>query len=582
MHTFEIGKDFLLDGKPFQIISGSIHYFRVPPAYWEDRLVKLRAMGANTVETYVPWNLHEPEPGQFSFDGELDIARFLELAQSLGLWAIVRPSPYICAEWEFGGLPAWLLREEDVPLRTPDPLFLDPVARYYEKLLPILAAHQVSAGGNILLFQVENEYGSYGTDKVYLQALADLMRKGGLTQPFITSDGPTEECLKGGTLPGVHPTVNTGAHVKERLPILRDWTDGPLMVMELWDGWFDAWGGPHARQNPQQVAQELKDALTMGSANLYMFHGGTSFGFMNGANYYDRLTPDVTSYDYAAPLAEDGTPTASYYAVQVMLERMHPGSTAELPPPIPKRAYGELPCLGRTDFFENVFSSRLGPPLILDELESLERLGQSTGFILYYTCLTRYAAGQKLQIPLARDRVQIYLNGEYLCTCSGEELEQGFTLPKALKPEDRLWLLVENLGRVNFGPKLTRQRKGLEGPVYLDGVHLHYEWGSYHLPLTDLSRLQWKWPVQPGMPSFSRFCLETDEPADTFLACPGYGKVVVFVNGRALGRLWDIGPQKRLYLPAPWLHRGQNEIIVLETEGVLGDAIVLHDTPDLG
>ncbi len=580
MGRFEIRDNFYLDGEPFRIISGSIHYCRVPPEYWYDRLLKLRAMGANTVETYVFWNVHQPRRGEFCFEGAGDIARFLRLAQEAGLYAIVRPSPYVCSEWEFGGMPAWLMDgQEDIPVRTTDSRFMACVEEYYSRLLPILAPLQLDQGGNILMFQVENEYGYYAADPAYVDALADLMRRGGLTQPFCTSDGGYADALARGSRPGYLPTVNLGSRAAKKLEVLRSFRpNAPLMIMELWSGWFDSWGGEHHAQNTVQTARNVRDALKAGSFNLYMFHGGTSFGFMNGSTWESRLLPDVTSYDYGAPLAEDGHPTRSYFALQSLLERLFPGSTGPLPDPIPTKAYGILEAVGRTGLFENL--DNLSEPRRLPRCLPMERLGQSVGYILYETLVTRRTSGRVLAVENAADRVQIFVNHRHVLTVMGEELAGGVTLPRKLSSKDRLSLLVENMGRVNFGPRLTQQRKGINGPVTLDGVELK-GWDCRPLPMEGLDRLDLSLPYEEGTPTFTAFELDTDTPADTFMECPGFGKGAVFVNGRCLGRFWSIGPQRRLYLPAPWLKPGKNQILIYESEGAVGNNLIFRSKPEI-
>ena len=314
MSTFEIRDNFYLDGEPVRIISGAVHYFRIVPQYWRDRLEKLKSMGCNTVETYIPWNMHEQEKGQFRFQGMLDIEGFIRLARELGLYVIVRPSPYICAEWEFGGLPAWLLREDGMRLRVSYGPFLRHVEEYYKVLLPKLTPWQCTKGGPVILMQVENEYGYYANDRGYLEEIRKLMRRGGVEVPLVTSDGPFPESLNGGKLPGALPTGNFGSRTEERFGTLRQYTDGgPLMCTEFWVGWFDHWGnGGHMRGNLEESVKDLDKMLELGHVNIYMFEGGTNFGFMNGSNYYDELTPDVTSYDYDAVLTEDGRITEKY------------------------------------------------------------------------------------------------------------------------------------------------------------------------------------------------------------------------------------------------------------------------------
>ena len=330
---FEVRDTFYLDGEKFQILSGSIHYFRIVPEYWRDRLMKLKSLGLNTVETYIPWNVHEPRKGEFVFDGVADVAGFVKLAQELGLYVILRPSPYICAEWEFGGLPAWLLKE-DISVRSASEAFLRHVREYYQVLLPSLKPLQITEGGNVILMQVENEYGHFADDTAYMEAMRDLLLEGGITVPLITSDDPREESLRGGRVKGALATGNFGSHTKERFEILKKFTEGgPLMCAEFWVGWFDHWGnGGHMTGDLERSAIDLEDMLKMGHVNIYMFIGGTNFGFMNGSNYYDELTPDVTSYDYDAILTEAGDFTPKYYRYREIRQpdglRMGMGSSA--------------------------------------------------------------------------------------------------------------------------------------------------------------------------------------------------------------------------------------------------------------
>ena len=363
MSRFEITDNFYLDGKPFRIISGAIHYFRVVPEYWRDRLEKLKAMGANTVETYIPWNMHEPKKGEFHFDGMLDIRKFVLLAQELGLYVILRPSPYICAEWEFGGLPGWLLKEDGMRLRGCYEPFLKHIRDYYDVLFPIITPLQIDQGGPVILMQVENEYGYYGDDTAYLETMRDYMVQRGVTVPLVTSDGPMDESLSCGHLEGALPTGNFGSRTKERFEVLKRYTDGgPLMCTEFWVGWFDHWGnGGHMRGNLEESVQDLDDMLELGHVNIYMFEGGTNFGFMNGSNYYDELTPDVTSYDYDAVLTEDGQITEKYRRYQEVVRKHAPVPEVELTTDIRRKAYGKLVCEGKVGLFESL--SELSEPV---------------------------------------------------------------------------------------------------------------------------------------------------------------------------------------------------------------------------
>ena len=323
--TFKIEDKFYLDDKPFQIISGAIHYFRVVPEYWRDRLEKLKNMGCNTVETYIPWNFHEPKKGEFLWDGQRDVCRFIEIAQELGLYVIIRPAPFICAEWEWGGLPAWLLAEPEMRPRCSYEPFMKHVRDYYEVLLPKLVPYQIDHGGKIILMQIENEYGYYGDDKAYMKFLADTMRELGVTVPFVTSDGPWGAAFKTGQLEGALPTGNFGSNCEKQFKVMEPQMakKGPLMCMEFWAGWFDAWGNKIKMRsvlsmNKKDYEYTIKNGHNI---NIYMFHGGTNFGFMNGSNYYGKLTPDTTSYDYDAPLSEDGRMTKKYEAFRAILKK---------------------------------------------------------------------------------------------------------------------------------------------------------------------------------------------------------------------------------------------------------------------
>ena len=582
MSVFEIKDNFYLDGKPFQIISGSIHYFRVVPQYWRDRLLKLKAMGCNTVETYIPWNLHEPRKGQFVFDGMADVAAFIRLAQEVGLYAILRPSPYICAEWEFGGLPAWLLKEDGIRFRCSDPRYLQHAMDYYDELIPRLVPLQVTHGGNVLMMQVENEYGSYGDDKEYLAALRDGMIERGVDVPLVTSDGPEHDMLACGKVDGVFQTGNFGSHAVERFGVLSAYGIKPLMCMEFWCGWFDHWGnGGHSTTSAEDCAKEFGTMLDMGHVNIYMFHGGTSFGLMNGANDYDVLTPDVTSYDYDAPLSEDGRITEKYRLFQKAIQerRAEPLPQPELAP-IQRKAYGEAVETGSVNLLEaagHLPAFRRVNPV------SMERLDQAYGYILYRTTLVNEREIRDIQLVQAADRAKIYLDGECILTLYDRELGKAHTFetPIPVKPGAKLDILVENLGRVNYSYKLEMQRKGIDQAVVINR-HQRYGWDIVCLDESAMNYLKLDGaPAAAGQPAVHDLTFMVDEPADTFLELPGCGKATVFLNGFTLGRFWEIGPQKRLYIPAPLLKEGKNFLRIVETEGRFGKA-VLMDEPSLG
>ena len=410
MGNFEIKDNFYLDGKPFQIISGAIHYFRIVPEYWKDRLEKLKAMGCNTVETYIPWNMHEPKKGEFHFEGMLDIERFIKTAQDLGLYVILRPSPYICAEWEFGGLPAWLLAEDGMKLRVSYPPFLKHVQDYYDVLLKKIVPYQINYGGPVILMQVENEYGYYANDREYLLAMKDKMQKGGVVVPLVTSDGPFEENLNGGHLEGALPTGNFGSKTEERFEVLKKYTDGgPLMCTEFWVGWFDHWGnGGHMTGNLEESVKDLDKMLELGHVNIYMFEGGTNFGFMNGSNYYDELTPDVTSYDYDALLTEDGQITEKYRRYRDVIAKYREIPEVTFTTEIKRKAYGTLQAKEKVSLFSVL--DDLSAPVESSFPQSMEKLGQNYGYILYHSTLDTEEKLEKLRLWEANDRANIFVD----------------------------------------------------------------------------------------------------------------------------------------------------------------------------
>ena len=578
-NTVEIREDIYINGKAFKIISGSIHYFRVVPEYWQDRLEKLKAMGCNTVETYIPWNLHEPKEGEFCFTEGQDVGKFISLAQELGLYVIIRPSPYICAEWEFGGLPAWLLNKPNMRLRCNCKEFLECVARYYQHLFRVLTPLQLPCGGPVILMQLENEYGSFGDDKEYLKNLKDLMLKNGLVVPLVTSDGPNEQCLRDGTLTEILPTANFGSGAVSGFNELAKYTNGrPLMCMEFWIGWFDTWRNEmHIKSDPEANKKELEDILRLGHVNFYMFYGGTNFGFMNGAIYPDHLRPHVTSYDYDAPLTEDGQFTEKYYAFQKVIEKYCAIPQVPFTTTVKKMHYGTFSVNQKVSLFSIL--EDLSEPAFYPDTKSMEQLGQSYGYILYRSNLKKGKYIEKFRLVDAGDRGIIFADEEKIAVRYDQELEQDCPLTFQAD-EIQFDILMENMGRVNYGEKLERQRKGITGGVLMDGK-FHFGWNHYPLPLDNLERIDFSKEYVNDTPAFYRICFEIRETGDTFMELDGWGKGCVFVNGRNIGRFWEAGPQKRLYIPGPLLLEGRNEIIIFETDGKAGDNILLTDKPKL-
>ncbi|WP_136604494.1 glycoside hydrolase family 35 protein [Paenibacillus dokdonensis] len=578
------GNDFMYEGSPLRIFSGSIHYFRVVPEYWRDRLLKLKACGFNTVETYVAWNVHEPEEGNFVFDGLGDIEKFIRTAGELDLHVIVRPSPYICAEWEFGGLPAWLLADTSMYLRCFDRAFLDKVDHYFDELLPRLKPLLCTNGGPIIAMQIENEYGSYGNDKQYLNYLKDGMISRGMDVLLFTSDGPEDHMLQGGMVEGVLETVNFGSRAQEAFEKLREYQpEGPLMCMEFWNGWFDHWMEEHQSRPADDVAEALDEMLREGaSVNFYMFHGGTNFGFYNGANHIQRYEPTVTSYDYDTLLSESGDPTPKFYAVREILSRYTELPELELPEPIRKKAYGQVNMTEQAGLFSNL--EKLAQPIRHASPLPMEKVGQSYGFILYSTRISGPRKGFELVLQDVRDRALVFADGKYRGTV---ERWNPAAIPLDIPAEGlKLDVLVENMGRVNYGP-LMRDSKGITEGIRLGNQFL-YDWTIHPLPMKDLSDLHFE-PLREGeasaqeeTPSFYRGLFEVSDKADTFIRLDGWKKGVVYVNGFNLGRYWEAGPQKTLYIPAPLLKDGSNELVIFELHGTSQPVVSLVDAPDLG
>lgn len=571
----EIRDNFYLNGEPFKIISGAFHYFRTVPEYWQDRIEKLVNMGCNTVETYIPWNFHEPEKGNFRFDGMHDIERFIHLAEKMGLYIIIRPSPYICSEWEFGGLPAWLLRDRNMRLRCSYEPYLNAVKEYYSVLIPKLVPHQCDRGGGVILVQLENEYGYYGNDTAYLEFLRDTLRELGVTVPFVTSDGPwSEPKFKSGMLNGALPTGNFGSGAEWQFGQMRKYIgeNKPLMCMEFWNGWFDAWGEEHHTTSPEKAASELDELLKRGSVNFYMFEGGTNFGFMSGRNGGSK-TGDVTSYDYDAPLTEDGQITEKYRLFKEVIAKYTDIHEIPLTTEIRRRAYGRISCTGKTDLFSVL--DKISVPVKSSYPLTMEDIGQDYGYILYRTKIRDIETVSEIRLEGAAYRVQCYHNGEFVYTAFAENMWEKFE-PQQKRTSGIIDLLCENTGRENFGTGLENQRKGISGGVKIND-HRHFGFEIYPLPLDErqIAALDFGIGYIENTPAFYRFELDIDEPCDTFLDTDGFGKGCAFVNGFNIGRFWEIGPQKRLYIPAPLLQIGKNTIVIFETEGKAADSIFL-------
>ena len=585
MKRFEIGSSFYLDGQEFKILSGAIHYFRIQPEDWYHSLYNLKALGFNTVETYVPWNMHEPKKGQFDFQGILDIEKFLQIAQDLGLYAIVRPSPFICAEWEFGGMPAWLLTE-DMRIRSSDAPYLQAVADYYDELLPRLVPRLLDKGGNILMMQVENEYGSYGEDKDYLRAIRQMMLDRGLDCPLFTSDGPWRATLRAGTLieEDLFVTGNFGSKADYNFAQMQEFFDEhgkkwPLMCMEFWDGWFNRWKEPIIKRDPEELAQAVHEVLKQGSINLYMFHGGTNFGFMNGCSARGVMDlPQVTSYDYDALLDEQGNPTPKYFAVQKMMETYYP----EYPQmkPLTKESFElrDITLSEKVSLFETL--ADLTQPVESLYPVKMEDLGQSYGYLLYRTESSWDADEEKIRVIDGRDRMQLFVDGKLMATQYQTEIGQDIFVAGEKKTTHRIDVLMENMGRVNYGHKFLAdtQRKGIRTGVCKD-LHFLLNWQQYPLSFENTENIDFSKGWQPEQPTFYAFDFEMKALKDTYLDLSGFGKGLAFVNGVNIGRFWNVGPTLSLYIPHSLLKEGNNRIIIFETEGEYKESINLVNQP---
>ena len=581
------GKDFYLDGEKFTVISGAMHYFRIPREYWYDRLLKLKECGFNTVETYTCWNLHEPSEGVFDFSGNLDIGAYIATAEELGLNVIVRPGPYICAEWELGGLPAWLLTYDGIPLRCMNDKFISLVRRYYTELMARIRPHLASNGGAVFMLQVENEYGSYGDDKDYLRAVAALYRELDMDCLYFTSDGPCYSMLTGGTLPEYLAVANFGSNPKEQFKTLTELRpDQPLMCGEYWCGWFDHWGEEHHTRQSDDIVNDINAFFDLNASfNIYMFHGGTNFGFMNGANFgtvvKDRYEPTVTSYDYCAPLTEAGDRTPVYYKIREAIAKR----TGVIPPltakDSKKASYGKVSLTESASLFEKL--DRLSSPVRSAAPKFMEDIGQSYGYTLYRTVINGPRNDWPMTIEPIRDRAYVFVNGELRAIYdrnSPPTPEESLRLPLGVGESAALDILIENMGRINYGPKLL-DRKGITGVRF--GNQYHFGWDIYPLPMDNLDALSFSPIERTDAPVFLRGELTiNDEPCDTFLRLDGFTKGFVTVNGINIGRYYNaLGPQRTLYVPAPFLKTGKNEIMIFETDGVTDPTVTFTDTPEL-
>jgi beta-galactosidase len=561
-HSFRVqGDHFELDGKPFRVLAGEMHYARVPREYWRDRLRKAKAMGLNTITTYVFWNIHEPQPGVYDFSGNNDVAEFVREAQQEGLYVNLRPGPYSCAEWDFGGFPGWLLKDHSMVVRSADPRFIAAASRWMHRLGRELAPLQIDRGGPIVMVQIENEYGSFGKDHDYMNQIRHMIVDSGFNgAQLYTADGADE--MPNGSFSDLPAAVNfgTGEAKDSFAKVLQMRPNQPHMAGEYWDGWFDHWGGKHEARDSQQQIEEYRWIIQQGfSISVYMFHGGTSFGFMSGANSdHEGYQPDVTSYDYQAALDESGRPTPKYMAFRDILTK----ATGVTPPPIPPSpAPITIPpiAMNSTQSLWGTLRDSIPSPQPL----TMEDIGQDFGYILYRT--TMKAAGDgDLVLDQLHDYARIYLDGVFLGSLDRRLGKMSMPL-HVNNAGQRLDILVENSGRVNFSIVIRGERTGITDKVLWRGQPLE-DWLIYALPMTEPDQLSFS-PGSCFGPCFYEGHFTLAKTGDTFLDMRPLGKGAVWINGHAIGRYWDIGPQQTLYVPGPWLREGDNQIVVFELKG---------------
>ena len=563
-HTFTLGSsEFLLDNQPFQIISGEMHPARIPAEYWRHRIQMAKAMGCNTISAYIFWNYHEPEEGTYDFSsGNHNLAEFFKMVHEEEMWLIVRPGPYVCAEWELGGIPPYLLRIPDIKLRCTDPRYMAAAEKYILKLAEEINPFMMTKGGPLLMLQIENEYGSFGNDRNYLIRLKEVWKNSGIDVPTFTGDGPTEYMLEAGSLPGSAVGLDPGSSPAD-FELANKMNPGvPVFSSETYPGWLTHWGEKWIKPDTAQLLKDVRFLMdNKKSFNFYVIHGGTNFGFTAGANSGGNgYEPDVTSYDYDAPVNEQGQATPKYTALRKLIGSYLPKGKKLPPIPDPVPVI-EIPAIGLQPF--TTVWDKLPQPVLSVQPKPFEAYGQDYGFVLYRTELVGHKAG-KLIVTDIHDYATVFLNGIYLGKLDRREGITSIDIPASNVEFPVLEIFVEAMGRINFGQYII-DRKGITDRVTLNGMTL-INWKVYNLPMDrkymyDL-RSSGKNLNKPGIFFKGNFYIE--KKGDTFIDVSNYTKGIVWVNGHNLGRYWNIGPQKRLYCPASWLMDGFNEMIIFD------------------
>ena len=574
-HTFAIENgNFLYDGKAIQLHSGEMHYARVPAPYWRHRFKMMKAMGLNAVATYVFWNYHEVAPGVWDWKtGNKNLRAFIQQAAEEGLLVVLRPGPYCCAEWEFGGYPWWLQNDKNMVIRSDNKAFLDACSLYLKQLTDQVRDLQITKGGPIIMVQAENEFGSYVSQRKdiplekhrsYNEKIKEQLLAYGIDVPLFTSDGSW--LFKGGSIKGVLPTANGENSIEKLKKAVNEYNDGkgPYMVAEFYPGWLSHWAEPFPSVTTESVVKQTKIYLDAGvSFNFYMVHGGTNFGFTSGANYGNEtdIQPDLTSYDYDAPISEAGWATDKYKAIRELMQKSVKYAIPAIPERIPVIALPKISLTKTYDLFTMIKDDKF---VESDTLLSFEDLNQGSGYVLYRRHFNQPIEGKMLVKGIA-DYALVYVNGEKV-----GELNRVFdkdSLEINIPFNSTLDILVENMGRINYGARITQNRKGILGSVTIDGNDITGDWKMYKIPFDNVPNLASKKEgYGKGLPVVYSGQFNVDKVGDTFLDMREWGKGIVFVNGINLGRYWKVGPQHTLYLPGCFLKKGNNDIVIFEQQ----------------
>lgn len=580
--SFEIKDgDFYLNGKATPIYSGEMHYSRIPHEYWRHRLQMMKGMGLNTVATYVFWNWHETEPGKWDFEGDKNLAEYIKIAGEEDMMVILRPGPYVCAEWEFGGYPWWLQNIEGMEIRRDNEQFLKHTKLYIERLFKEVGHLQCTNGGPIIMVQCENEFGSYVSQRkdipleehrAYNAKIKQQLADAGFNVPLFTSDGSW--LFEGGSTPGALPTANGENNIENLKKVVNEYHDGkgPYMVAEFYPGWLSHWAEPFPQISASRIAKQTEEYIKNNvSFNFYMVHGGTNFAFTAGANYDKRrdIQPDLTSYDYDAPISEAGWVTAKYDSIRNVMKK-YVKNIPDAPAAIPVI---EIPSI-KLDKVADVlgYTSRIRP-ISNEEPLTFEQMNQGYGYVLYSRHFNQPISGT-LAIPGLRDYAVIYIDGEKVGELNRNT--QTYEMEIEVPFNATLQILVENMGRINYGSEIVHNTKGIISPITIAGQPISGNWEMYQLPMSevpDFTKLGNNNVFKNGSSQANRLkdcpvlyegTFTLDETGDTFIDMEAWGKGIIFINGHNIGRYWKVGPQQTLYIPGVWLKKGENKIVIFE------------------